>query len=303
MGITGVYLFGSQVGVYALAFIVELPTGALTGSLFAVHPSGFYDVVPLSSGRRPGRTRDFDFGVGCVTFSGWLRRDGILAGDVAFDCADNPHSSASFAATPYYRTKAGRGFAGAKLWLLRLGAGSDSLWALLATVGQKGMPETTRGALHAWRTSPSVMRYAVVYPRGGANRAADSVRLATLDSLGTLTLREEKGAVIGDVVVGGAGATRYAVMGYRQDLALCFQRNSLLKRDTLQVETSETAIRAAYDSMRALGSRLGTDPSDTIAARQSRDLQASINGNRTLIDSVLSPQIEFLSRCPGPPAH
>src|SRR6266567_2615684 len=297
-GITGVYLFGGQIGVYALAFIVELPTGALTGALFAVHPSGFYDVVPLSSGRRPGKTRDFDFGVGCVTFSGWLRRDGILAGDVTFDCVDSPHSSQSFEATPYYKTRAGRGFAGAKLWLLRLGAGSDSLWAFLATVGHKGMPETTRGALHAWRTSPAVMRYAVVYPRGGASQATDSVRLSTLESLGGLSLREDKGAVVGDVVVGGAGATRYTVIGYREDLALCFQKNPLLNEDTLQVETRERAIGVAYDRIGAPSRRW---PPDTMAARQLRDLSALIYRNRTHIDSVLTPQIEFLRRCPGPP--
>lgn len=253
-GMTGVYVFGSPVAVYALSFVVQLPSGALGGALFALHPSGFYDVVPLSSGRRPGKTRDFDLSVGCVTFTGWVRRDGSLGGDATIECAGESSHSQPFEAVPLYRSgfpaassrsrsRPDAGFSGPHLWVLRLEAGSDSLSALLATVSRPGSPETARGALHAWRKSPNVSRHSLAYTRGRASALSDSVWLMTLDSGSIVSLRESRGAVTGTVTVGGRNGTRYGVVGYRQDLTFCFERDSLQAAHSRQLREYQAAVR------------------------------------------------------------
>ena len=253
-GLTNLFLFGYPVGGYDLVFLIEVQTGRLGGAVFSTHPSGFRDIIPISRGRRPGVSRDFDFSVGCAGFSGWLRNNGGLTGDVS-GCGERE----TFEAVPFSSDpRRLRSFIGAKLWYLHLTSEGDSLMALLATVGPKKMPEATVGALHAWRPSPDghAIRYNINYPRGRAVASGDTLVLASANFADTIYLRELDGAVAGRITRGEGQRDRYSVVGVRFDLSACMQPAGL------KMMSTRGRLRIAQDSVKSLEKLTGLLPMD-----------------------------------------
>ncbi len=227
-GVTNLYEFTSPAAGFNFVFLVELPDGGLSGTLFSPHPSGFLDVVPISDGSRTMQPRDFRFSVGgCLEFWGWIRSDGRLGGDSRNACgADQPVNSA-FEAAPFYSDPSRLPYvSGAKLWLLRLGRGSDSLWALLATISPRDLAEATVGTLFAWRQpgeGSGSSRFSVVFGQGGVGDSIGAWWLQARDSSARMELREQSGAVAGALTLLAPSDTlRFNFRGYREDLDLCF---------------------------------------------------------------------------------
>lgn len=274
-GITGLYAFSSPVASFSLVFLVELPTGDLTGALFSPHPSGFFDVMPIGAGQRSTRIRDFAFSVrDRITFWGWVRQDGRLGGDVDIEDASGQHTGAPFEASPFYSDPERLpSFAGAKLWAINLTNPTDSLWGLLATVSPRGLGEATVGLLHAWRLHPgvSVPRYTIILDRGGVSDSGGGLWLEKRDSTAFLRLRENQGAVAGIVSLGSApDSPFYSFRGYRYDLAACLDPRGPAA-DVALLRSLNQTLHVVEDSVNTLRDRAATSGRDVAAPRNASE--------------------------------
>lgn len=223
-GLTGLYVFETLSGyAFEYAWIVENPSGRISGTLFAPHKTGFFDVYPIQVGHRPGKRRDFDFRVGCVEFSGWIRENGALAGDVQEYCSGGPFTA--FRARSV-RTKPGKvgPLEGIQQYILRApSAEKRKVWGLFALVGPIDLREGLVGALHVWGDLPDgPARRDLNFPRGGVGLDSTAV-LRTVDLSLTVRVSEKEGALRAVFFEGEAPDPILKLVGFRSDLFYCFE--------------------------------------------------------------------------------
>lgn len=259
-GLTGFYRFETLTGYgFTYAWVVENPSGRISGAVFLPHPTGFLDVIPIAEGRAPGRRRDFDFTVGCVEFDGWSRSDGALAGDIRSGCEDTQTTEflARQVASDPDKTGPLEGF---KLFRLReTGQSLDSAGGWLVIVGPKGFGEGTVAALHIWgRSVGPGNRRDLLFPRGEAGRT--SGRFQTVNRSVTLTVDEAVGAVT--ATLGGPnGDPILQYDGFRHDLLHCLDAENSRSWPTvaslqLDVSRMRDSLKAAEDSIGAAERRI-----------------------------------------------
>ena len=221
-GMTGFYRFTNLTGYnFVYVWIVENPGGHITGAAFALHETGFIDVIPLRSGKRPGRRRDFELQAGCAVFDGWVKDNGELAGDVLDACEPDritPFLAVSIVSDPE-RTAP---LEGVKLFRLSSDGTLDSrVGAWFVLVGPKDLGEGTVASLHLWGEIPGgAARRDVVFPRGRADERTGLFE--TVDRSIRLTVEEQLGRVEAHIFDRTNDEAVLELWGFRSDLVFCF---------------------------------------------------------------------------------
>ncbi len=226
-GLTHMYKFESLVGYpFAYVWLVEAPSGALSGAAFFQHPTGFVDVSPVQTGGRPGRRRGFEFQTGCGWFEGWIRDEGVLAGDVSAVCGQS--GSSPFIAVPIGTPPGERRnkIRVIRLYLTRTpgpAASHNTTWAWIAAVTPKNLGEGTVGAMHMWgEILGDPGRTDFTFSRGRSD--STSLFLETADQFTQLRLKERDGTITGVLVAPTDSSKEIALEGFRDDLTYCFTR-------------------------------------------------------------------------------
>ncbi len=260
-GLTHMYQFQDLVGYpFAYVWLVESPSGALSGAAFTQHPTGFVDVIPIQTGVRPGRRRAFEFQAGCGRFEGWIRDQGILAGDVSTVCKDggsSPFIAVPIGTPPRERRNKLRAI---RMYLTRtptpaVGTTDHATWALLVAVTPKNLGEGTVGAIHLWgeilgRTG----RVDLTFGRGRSD--STSLTLETTDESNQLRMTEWDGTITGELVSLLDTTQKVSLEGFRDDLAYCFSKG----RDKTAADSILAALaaedRVIGDSILSVGRAL-----------------------------------------------
>ncbi|HWP36339.1 MAG TPA: S1C family serine protease [Gemmatimonadales bacterium] len=254
VGITGFYQFARLEGtVFDYAWIVQNPGGRVSGALFSPHQTGFFDLYPIREGRLPGQRRDFELTVGCFGFEGWIRDDGLLAGDTYDKCEKTNYRP--FEAVPVWsdptRTQP---LEGVKRFRVRSRDRAVDGWIVI--VGPRNLGEGTVGAVHLWGSLiDGTTRKDLLFPRGRASRT--TAELASVDGRVTLTVVEERGMARARIGSGQAGRD-YELEGFREDLADCLDIDEAESwRST--ADTLGKTLRAVEDSIRVIDRVLAAD--------------------------------------------
>lgn len=276
LGLTGMYQFQTLVGYpFAYVWLVEAPSGALSGAAFIQHATGFVDVAPLQIGVRPGRRRGFEFQAGCGLFEGWIRDEGVLAGDVSNTCKGG--SAAPFLAVPLGWASADRSRRRQiRLYLARLQPSPPpkTAWAWVVAVTPKDLGEGTVGSMHMWGDIPGRPgRLDLVFGRGRSD--STSLTLETTDQAIQLALTESGGTITGQLVTPTDSSQQVGLEGYRSDLAYCFDR-ARIKASTDSTLGSLAAQGAKIDDSLSALTRVLNSPA--LANPRSGPLASSATG-------------------------
>jgi hypothetical protein len=252
-GLTGFYWFETLSGyTFEYVWLVENPSGRLTGAVFAPHPTGFFDVFPLQKGSHPGRRRDFDFVVGCAEFEGWIREDGALAGDVSDACERDDETLAFRAESGVTVRSRTAPLEGVQQFLVRSEPADTSFaWAWFVVVGPRKLREGTVGAMHVWGALPGGPgRRDLFFSRGGVF-ATDSVyaELLTVDLSIRVAVRERDGAVHVRIYEPGAADPLMSLEGYRSDLRHCFDAGDTVRLASARTEGVRRSLQEAINSI------------------------------------------------------